>query len=319
MTESSAEEGSASTAVAEAVAGVIDNHVVLGAESPLGKSLVDHLVAESRNVRAVSFGPGSQAAPQGSESVSADPFQTGSIAESCRGASKIYDCFLPDFGSWKKTLPEVTGNVLLAAIEVGATAVFSIHVVSTVVDNIHLEREIINAHGSGLTRTVFARFPQLFGPGVDNPLYRLVYDAALQGKKAHWIGDLDVQRSFLDVNDAAKAMVLLAETPSTHGRGWSVASPTPLTGREFIELTFKAAGKEPKVGKWGRGIILTGSLLATDTRELLEMPYDYYSSLVLDGSEFTEALPGFSYTAADRTMAAALAWYKGQSTSSRAG
>jgi nucleoside-diphosphate-sugar epimerase len=204
----------------------------------------------------------------------------------------------------------VAGNVTLAAIEVGAAAVFASHVMTSPEDNEKTESEVLRAEESGLIRTTVARFPQLYGPGVMNPLFKPIYDAALQGKKAHWIGDLEVQRSFLDVEDAARAMVMLGGSPAAQGKAWSVSAPTPLTGREFIELAFKAAGNEPKVGKWGRGIVLTGSLLASGSREILGMPYDYYSPFVLDGSGFAEAFPSFSYTSPEKSMGAALARYK---------
>jgi nucleoside-diphosphate-sugar epimerase len=143
----------------------------------------------------------------------------------------------------------------------------------------------------------------------------MIYDAVLAGKKAHWIGDPDVPRSLLDVEDAATAMVQLAETPALCGRAWDVASPETLTGRQFIELAFKAVNRKPDVGRWGRGILLTGGLLASDAREVLKMPYDYYSSLELDGKDFADALPGFHFTPPEVSVAKGIEWYKNNMSS----
>ncbi|HZW85445.1 MAG TPA: NAD(P)H-binding protein [Nitrososphaerales archaeon] len=289
-------------------------HVVLGAGKALGRAVVERLASESRNVRAVVLDP-SQADtrfPEGVETAVVDPMQVQSIADQCKGAYVVYYCYEPSYSAWKKVWPEVTSNVLLASIDAGVSTIFTSPLVQSSEDNARVEHEILKAHGGGLTRTTVARIPQLYGARVLNPLWRLVYDSAIEGKKAHWVGDLEVRRTFLDVDDAANALVTLGNSVWTHGRTWSVASPGTLTGREFIELAFKAAGNTPKVGKWGRGIVLTGSLLATDARAIIEMPYDYYDQFVVDGKDFSEAFPTFSYTSPEKTMAKALSWYKSQ-------
>jgi nucleoside-diphosphate-sugar epimerase len=285
-------------------------HVVVGAGGALGAAVVEILAAGSRRVKALLFDDSDRITTNGIEAVVVDPFEPESIADASRGATVVYDCFEPTYASWKKSYKEVTGNITLATIQLEARAVFASHLISTAADNERSEREVLDAQGSGLSRTAVARFPQLFGRGVINPLYKQIFDAAIDGKKAHWVGDLDVRRSFLDVEDAARAMLVLAENDKSFGRAWNVASPSGLSGREFIELAFKAVGNEPKVGKWGRGIVMTGSLLAPATRSILEMPYDYYAPFSLDGTEFAEAFPAFSYSEAQRTMEKSLDWYK---------
>jgi hypothetical protein len=292
-------------------------HIVVGAGGPLGAAVIEALVAESKWARAILFGEPEVALPENTEAFVVNPFEPASLAEACRGAAAVYDCFEPSYAAWKKSYAEVTGNITFATIESGARAVFSSHLVSSAEDNEHWEREVLKAQGSGLTQAAVARLPQLFGTKVKNPMFKLIFDSVLEGKKAHWVGDLDVRRSFLDVDDAARAMVLLVEDARAYGRAWNVASPGGLSGRELIELAFKTVGGKPKIGRWSRGIALTGSLLAPDTRLVVEMPYDYSSAFSLDGSEFANAFPTFSFTPADRTMEKALTWYRGEKTSGR--
>jgi hypothetical protein len=286
--------------------------VVLGAERPLGRVMVDTLLSEGKGVRAVYLDRNiaNQGAIPGTQTLIIDPAEAFNVTEACRGANIVYDCYEPNYSDWKKVWPQVTSNVVLAAIEVGAPLVFASHLLNSESENERQEAEVLRAHNSGLIRTVVVRIPQLIGVRAINPLWKLIYDSVLAGKKAHWIGDPDVQKSLLDVEDASRAMRQLAENPSLFGRTWGVASPSPITGRQFIELAFKAVGRKPEVGSWGRGIVLTGGLLASDAREVLKMPYDYYASFELDGEDFAEALPSFSFIPPERSVTNGILWYR---------
>lgn len=286
--------------------------VVLGVERSLGRVLVDKLLAGSKNVRAVylerqTVGEGHL---PGAQTVIIDPAEAYNVTEACRGAEVVYDCYEPNYSAWKQTWPQVTSNVVLAAIEVNATLVFASHLLNTETDNERQEAEVLRAHKSKLIRTVVARLPQLYGVRVVNPLWKMIYDSVLAGKKAHWIGDPDAPRSLLDVEDAANAMMQFAQKAKLCGRSWGVASPEVITGRQFIELAFKSVGRRPDVGSWGRGILLTGSLLASDAKEVLKMPYDYYAPFQLNGKDFADALPSFHFTQPETSVARGIEWYR---------
>jgi nucleoside-diphosphate-sugar epimerase len=176
-----------------------------------------------------------------------------------------------------------------------------------------MEGEILSAHQSDLVPTAVVRLPQLIGVRVINPLWKLIYDSVLSGKKAHWVGDSKVPRSFLDVEDAARAMVLLAENDQSQGRVWNIAGPEAITGSQFIEFAFRAMGREPKIGSWGRGVFLTGAL-SSEAREMTHMPYDYYSSFVLEGNEFAETFPSFRFATPDESVSKGIEWYRDRVT-----
>ena len=259
--------------------GVSGLAVVLGVEKPLGRVLVDGPLLDSERVRGVYFErpKGGSDLPEGVEGILADPSGVFNITEACKGASIVYDCYEPNYLLWKKAWAPVTSNVALASIEVSAPLVFASHLINSESENERQEAEVLKANKSNLIKTVVVRVPQLIGRRVINPLWKLVYGSVLEGKKAHWIGDPNVSRTMLDVDDAAEAMVQLGRNSGTFGRAVSVASPETISGREFIELAFKAVGRKPEVGSWGRGIVMTGGFLASDARDVLKMPYDYYS------------------------------------------
>jgi len=293
-----------------------DMAVVLGVERPLGRVLVDMLLSESKNVRAVYLERKAavEGAIPGTQTILIDPSEAFNITEACRGANVVYGCYEPNYSDWKQAWPQVTSNIVLAAIEVGATLVFASHLLNSEAENERQEAEVLRAHNSKLIRTVVVRIPQLTGVRVINPLWKLIYDSVLAGKKAHWIGDPDVPRSFLDVEDAGRAMEQLAETPQLCGKTWEVSSPSSITGRQFIEFAFQSVGRKPNVGHWGRGIVVTGGLLAPDAREVLKMPYDYYTAFELDGKDFAEAVPSFYFTPPETSVSRGIGWYKDQAT-----
>ena len=288
--------------------------VVLGVERPLGRVMVDTLLSESSNVRAVFLDRKAAAngAIPGTQTILVDPSEAFNLTEACRGANVVYDCYEPNYSDWKQVWPQVTSNVVLAAIEAGATLVFASHLLNSEAENERQEAEVLKAHASRLIRTVVVRIPQLTGVRVINPLWKLIYDSVLAGKKAHWVGDPDVSRSFLDAEDAARAMEQLAGASQLCGKSWEVASPSSITGRQFIELAFEAVGRKPDVGSWGRGIVMTGSLLASDAKEVLKMPYDYYAAFELDGKDFADALPSFFFTPPERSISNGIRWYRDQ-------
>ncbi|HEV2226897.1 MAG TPA: hypothetical protein VGR56_08880, partial [Nitrososphaerales archaeon] len=144
-----------------------------------------------------------------------------------------------------------------------------------------------------------------------NPLWKVIYDSVLSGKKAHWVGDSKVPRSFLDVEDGAGAMVLLGENAQCRGRAWNISGKEAITGTQFIKMAFRAVGREPKVGSWGRGVFLTG-VLSSEAREMTHMQYDYYSSFILDGKEFAETFPSFTFATPDDSVSRGIAWYRSQ-------
>lgn len=55
-----------------------------------------------------------------------------------------------------------------------------------------LAEMLLHAHARGKVRATIGRASELYGPAVRSVLGEILFGAALKGKKAHWIGDLDV-------------------------------------------------------------------------------------------------------------------------------
>ena len=204
---------------------------------------------------------------------------------------------------------------MAASIEAGATLVYASPLVLSETENNQLEEDVLNGHRWNIMKSVVVRMPQLYGPGVVNRLWEAIFESAASGEKAHWIGDPAVLRSLLYVNDAAGKMVTIGKSVWAYGRRWSLAGAGPISGAEFMELAYKAAMKTPKYGHWGRGIMITG-ILGSDSRKLLEIPYDYYSPFVINGADFQRAFPSSTYKPHVEAIAETYEWFKGRSGSS---
>ena len=170
---------------------------------------------------------------------------------------------------------------------------------------IGLERKLMDEHRNGKVKVVIPRFPDYYGPNVTNNLMKPIFMATISGEKASWIGNLDI-------DDAAGACTMLGETASSYGEVWHVPGAGPITGREFIDLAFKAAGKKPDIGVLSEHTIWEAGQLDAEVRELIEMMYEFEEPLVLDGNKFSAKFPSFKYTTHEEGIKKAIHWYQGE-------
>ncbi|MDA4118310.1 MAG: hypothetical protein OK455_08200 [Thaumarchaeota archaeon] len=287
--------------------------VVVGATLPLGALLTRRLVAQGRAVRALVLNVerAQSILPESVSLVEIEPTNT-SIQDGCEGATVIFDLFEPSSIKQQKVAAETASAVLLAGIRNRAKVIIASHLFLSEKDNRALEKEAMATHWSNFAKVVVARFPQIYGPEVKSPLLNRVFEEVLTGNKAHWMGRLDVQRSLLLIEDAVSAIEELEKNDSAFGYIWNIAGPSTLSGKAFIDLAFSAAGRKGTAGVWGRGIMLTARLIDSKAKGFLDIPYDYYSSFVIDGSPFTQAFPSFAFTPNEVAVRSNLEWYRAQ-------
>jgi nucleoside-diphosphate-sugar epimerase len=148
----------------------------------------------------------------------------------------------------------------------------------------NVERQLREANTRGECRTTVARFPDLYGPDVHSRCMRRIFPAVIEGSTVTWPGDLDADRELVHVDDAARAMVALAESELSWGRAWHVPGPETTTAREFIGMAFREAGNEPDVREAIGVAISMGDRFTRDAREEKELYYMFLRPPILDGS-----------------------------------
>ena len=302
-------------------------HVVLGASGALGSAIVHHLVeAEGLPVRAVArdVNKAAEMLPEGVEIVACDVADCEGLLAACRGAGVIYNCvYVPN------DIREVTANALEAARQAGARLVQPsnglvygpLRQVPATEDHPQaptsrrgmlrkeIEMTLLWAHERGEVAVVLPRLPTFYGAHVRGTFIGMIFEAAYKGRRATWLGRLDMPHDLVYLPDVAAACVLLALNDQAYGQAWHIPGPGPLTGRAFIERVFAAFGKPPKIGTWPRGLFRLLGLFSSQVAEIGEVIYQFEQPFILDGKKFAAAYPDFAYTSHDVGIVDTARWY----------
>ena len=178
----------------------------------------------------------------------------------------------------------------------------------------NLERQLREANTRGDCRTTVLRLPDLYGPEVESRCQMRIFPEVIEGSTVTWPGDLDADREFIFVDDAAAAMVRLAESEVAWGKSWNVPGPRTTTAREFIELAFKIAGQEPDIRSVGKGTMHVGGLVNRDTKEEIEMFYLFEHPPILDGTRWKKAFGDHPTTPYEKGIRRTVQWWRGKDT-----
>ena len=100
-----------------------------------------------------------------------------------------------------------------------------------------------------------------------------------------------MKHSFTFTPDAARSLVLLADTEDAWNQTWHVpTAPEPPTGKEFIKLAANEFGMQPKYRVITRPMHWVAGWFDTATRELYEMLYGYEFDYIFDSTKFIKAI-----------------------------
>jgi nucleoside-diphosphate-sugar epimerase len=302
-----------------------DLRVVLGATGAIGSAVVAELTARGHRVRAVSRG-----AAAGPNDFRADVTSTDGAIAACAGAAVVYQCAQPKYERWAEEFPGLTRTILTGVEAAGAKLVMADNLyVYGPVDGpmtedlpyaatnpkgrarAEVDRLIIDAHRSGRIRATLGRASDYYGPGgVNTTIGPTVFAAALAGKTARWVGDLDQPHTVAYLPDIAAGLVTLGEHAEADGRAWHLPAAAPITGREFLGLVWAAVGGKPRVaGLSGAAQRLIG-LFNPTVRELGETWYQRDRAFISDDSAFRKAFGPVKVTPHAEGVAATLDWYR---------
>jgi nucleoside-diphosphate-sugar epimerase len=285
---------------------VTDLNVVLGA-GPVGRALVERLVAENRPTRVVTRS-GTAQVPSGVEVVAADVTEADEAERACDGAGVVFGCVgLPGYERWPEMWPPLMEGMLRGAEASGATLIF--------LDNLYMygpvdgprredmaltnygskpavRAEITRmwqaAHNDGRLRAAAVRASDFYGPGVTlAALGEASFGRLSGGKSAQTFGDPDQPHSFTYVNDVARALVSVAEGgEDVLGQSWHVPNAPDRTVRQLLIAFAEELGVKPKIQTlpaWAMGPL---GLINPTVRESREMLYQWDRPFQVDHSKF---------------------------------
>jgi nucleoside-diphosphate-sugar epimerase len=304
-------------------------HVVLGATGGAGGALVRELAGGGHRVRAVSRRPAPDL-PEGVEQLAADAADPAQARTACQGAGVVYHCVQPPYERWAAEFPALTQNIADAAAGAGARLVYA--------DNLYaygpvdgplaedlpalattskgrirtlMAERLLAAHRSGTLQVAIARSSDYYGPGGANSVVGdILFGAAAKGKRARWLGRMDLPHTLSYLPDVARALATLGARPEARGEVWHLPAAEPVTGRQFVELITAALGRPVKVTATSRLALRLAGVFDPRARESAELLYQWERPFVLDASKFQRAFGPFASTPHHQAVATTIAWFR---------
>jgi len=305
-------------------------HIVLGATGGAGRAVVHELIDRGLPVRAVSRSGGDF--PNAVEVVTADCTNEEATRQACADAAVVYNCLNVPYQRWPDLLPTLTENSIAAAAHADAPLIMT--------DNLYmygpaempmteetprrpegpkgrlrveLEEMLMNAHDTGQTRVAIGRASDFYGPHANSSTRDLVFEAALNGNSAAWLGSLDAPHTMTYLPDFAHGLVTLGTHEEAPGEIWHLPSNDPITGRRFIERVYEAAGRDPSMRTYGYWSLTLAGLFDAQIWEVREVLYQFRDPFVMDTSKF-EAAFGRTVTPYETAIPDTLDWHRTQRT-----
>jgi nucleoside-diphosphate-sugar epimerase len=304
-------------------------HVVFGATGGAGGALVRELAATGKRVRAISRSPAGDV-PGEVEAVAADAADPIQARNACEGAAVVFHCVQPPYDKWAAEFPALTGNIAAAAAAAGATLVYA--------DNLYaygpvdrpmtedlparattrkgriralMAERLLTAHREGTLQVAIGRSSDYYGPGgANSAVGDILFGAAVEGRRARWLGRLDMPHSLSFLPDVARALIMLGTRPEAPGEVWHLPCAEPVTGREFVTLIESALGRPVKVSATSGFALRVAGLFDARARETTEMLYQWDHPFVLDSSKFQRTFGPFEVTQHRDAVAATLTWFE---------
>jgi nucleoside-diphosphate-sugar epimerase len=300
-------------------------HVVLGGSGGAGAAVVRVLRSQGKEVRAVSRNQPKQL-PVGTDWRSADIGDAANLRAVLNDAAVVYHCAQPEYAQWSKEFPSMNTNILRSVESVGAKLVFA--------DNLYmydssqgaineqsaqnpvskkgairkrLGEQMLEWHRTGRVEVAIGRGSDYYGPGVHGSSTGAdFFQRILDGEPAHWAGRADQPHALTFIDDFARALVRLGETPAASGKAWIIPTAEPLTAKAFASLIAQVAGTADKgvsaLPGWAMPLV---GLFVPIMRELHDIRYQTEGPFTVDGRVFAKTF-GFAPTSHREAVRATL-------------
>jgi len=167
---------------------------------------------------------------------------------------------------------------------------------------------VMEAHSQGRLRGLIVRLPDFYGPHAENSLAELIFRAAVSGKTANWVGQVNTPHEFVFVPDTGPAIADLANCAECYGEAWNFGGAGEINTMDFITRVYRATGRAPKYRSVGRGLLKIMGWFSPLYRELPEMLYLQETPVILDDSKLRAKFPDVRKTSYDDGIRQTLDW-----------
>lgn len=299
-------------------------HVVFGS-GPLGTGVATQLAERGERVRVVNRSGVTRVV--GAEVTRGDVADPAFAVEAAAGASVVYQCAQPAYHRWPKEFAAFQQSIVDAAAAANARLVIADNLYAygdprgevitdssprsaTTVKGV-LRRQMADAAlADPRLEVTLSRPSNYIGPGYDifgNQVVR----PALRGKSMQFLGRMNLAHSFSYVPDSAAAMVALADSERSWGRGWITPVLAPITQGELAARVWAAAGAtgEPRVSTFSRGGARLLGTFVPDLGALVELWFEWDAPYIVDASEFEREF-GLTATPIEKVIDETVGWYR---------
>jgi nucleoside-diphosphate-sugar epimerase len=299
---------------------------VFGCNGPIGVGLMEELVRQGRQVRGVCRS-GRSETPPGAEVVAGDAADAENARRLSEGAEIVYACVGIPYPRWREGWPPIVEGLLSAAE--GKRLVFADNLYAYGPVDRPLRTDLppttfgrkpalrarmaftmLAAHRAGRAQVILVRASDFYGPRVRNALLgERVFPAALQGRRAQLLGDIDQPHAYTYAPDFARALARLGRDDRALGKVWHVPNAPARTTREVAEVVCRLAGTEPRISVVPSWLIHGLALAWPLMRELKEMEFQRDRPYLVDDQHARETF-GLTHTDLEEGLAATLEWYR---------
>ncbi len=306
-------------------------YTIIGAGGAIGAPLADELLKNGKPVRLLSR---SGKTTPGAESRAVDVFNLEALTEAIRGSKVAYLLVGLDYNTkiWQEKWPVVMQNTLKACAETKVPLIFfdNVYMYGPVkgkmteetpyqpsskkgVVRAQIATMLLDAVKRGEVTASIARSADFYGPWADEKgvFYQTVIKNYVEGKKPQWLGNPKMAHTMSYTLDCAKALVMLADDPSSFNQTWHLPSKNPppipidlvqITARE-MGVSYKGVQATPK---W---LIRILGLFIPILKEMVEMVYQNEDVYWFDSTKFEQKY-GFQATSYEEGIRETLKFYK---------
>lgn len=303
-----------------------ESALILGATGPTGRYLAREL--ETRGLRVVVASRSSTHLEEtfgdsGFERRVADALEPRSLEAALSGVDVVIDCIgLP---LDRIELYPTTARNLAAAVERTGQRCLQVssfwaylpiqhlpldesHPRTGGVRPVRLRREaedILEAAGAAV-----AHLPDFFGPEVHSSSLQQPLAELAAGRSASWIGSPSIEREYVFIEDAMKAIATLMQHEGAYGERWIVPGGGPISGRRVTEIAESHLGRPARVRGAGPWLLRLAALFNRPLRTFLPVTADYSKAITYDGSKLRALVGDVPSTPYEEAIPRTLDWLR---------
>jgi nucleoside-diphosphate-sugar epimerase len=291
-------------------------HAILGAGGAIGLELLKELVGTGHRVRLVGRNP--KPVQGAAEVVAADLSQLDQTIKAVSGSDVVYLLvgLKYDIRIWREVWPKIMSNAIEACKRAKAKLIFfdNVYMYGRVSGPMteetpfnpcsrkgevraQIANSLLQEMNSGNLTGLIARSADFYGPSAGTSVANiLVFEKFAAKSRAMCLVDDSTKHSCTFTPDAAKGLVMLAESPSAWQQTWHLpTAPNPPSGKELIEMIAREFGVPPKYMGLNKLMLKLYGLFDSNVRESYEMLYQNQFDYVFDSVKFAKAF-GWSGT-----------------------